>query len=206
MKLVIDRNGNVGFDEWFSENDADRILTALKTAGFQIESEKVDYEFKHIPALRKKERYDSIPLNAENVYLILSNVDKDNEEILKVLNIERESTFVITTLVRRLQGEYVQWQKIDHKQEWADEKERLKAFARYMESLTTKTTSRIIKVIEAMSRAGCRQLNSPAEGRFPECKKEFNENCITCQFGKKHITTDADIVRFNAILGKEFTD
>ena len=200
MKIIIDRNGNVGFDEWFDEDDINKLIKALKSQGFEVKSvERSDDEFKSIPTLFKKKRYDKIPLTSKNIFLILSNVDKHNDDILEILGIERESDFVITTLLRRLQGEFVKWEKIDHKEKWANDEERMKAFARYFESKCKMTDKKIEKIIEKMEKKGCRQL---ADSEFPECGTEFNSECLKCQFGKKYLKNEADIIRFNQILNE----
>ncbi|MCK4590078.1 MAG: hypothetical protein KAT77_06550 [Nanoarchaeota archaeon] len=198
MKIIIDRNGNVGFDEWFDEEDVDKLVNALKSKGFEVNGvERSEDEFKAIPALFKKKRYDKIPLSANNIFLILSNADKHNDDILEILGIERESGFVITTLLRKLQGEYVKWEKIDHKEKWKNDEERMKAFARYFESQCKMTDKKIENLIEKMEKEGCRQL---LDDKFPECGTEFNKECLKCQFGQKYLKNDADIIRFNQVL------
>lgn len=203
MNLIIDKNGNAGFDEWFNERDAERIAKALEDAGFDVMTLRVDYEFKDVPALKKKERYDPIPMTAKNIFLLLANADKDNDEILELIGIERESNFVVTTLIRRLQGEYQKWQKLDHPVDWANEEERLKAFAGYLESRSKISDRGIVRAIEKMEKDGCLQL---ADEKFPECGKQFNNNCLTCQFNKNHIQNESDIRRFNMALESEFED
>ena len=131
MKLLIDKNGNAGFDEWFWASDATKIVEALTAVRTDIEIEKVDWEFKDIPILAKKLRYEPIPLTPRNIVIILGNVDKDNDVILKLLGIKRDSDFVITTIIRRLEQEYQCWEKIDLTKQWKDRQESIKAFAEY---------------------------------------------------------------------------
>lgn len=131
MKLLIDCNGNVGFDEWFWEEDAEKIVQALKVIRTDIEIERVDYEFKDEPILAKKKIYDPIPMTARNIAIILSNSEKTNSEILKLLGIERESDFVITTRFRWLEGEFQKWEKMDNTKQWQSRQESVKAFADY---------------------------------------------------------------------------
>lgn len=131
MKMLIDPKGRVGFDEWFDFRDAEEIFGLLKGAGFHIQLEEVDYQFKEVPILRKKDRYDSIPMTPKNIFTILNNADKDDREVLRLLGIDRESTFVITTLIRRLQGEMVKWEKLDHKEAWESEEKKIMSFANF---------------------------------------------------------------------------
>lgn len=59
MKILIDVNGNAGFDEWFEKPDVKSIIEGLASQGINVTSEEVDYEFKSIPILKKKDRYDA---------------------------------------------------------------------------------------------------------------------------------------------------
>jgi len=204
MKIQIDVDGNVGFNDWFDEEDAEKIADVLNalSLGFNIEIEKVDYEFSAYPILKKRSRGEKIPKTARNIFLILSNLDKKNDEVLKILGIEREKgSFVISTMGRNLQGEYIKWQKIDHKKKWKDDEERMRAFAGYFESKAKMSNNKIIKIIKKMEKDGCLQL---LDEKFPECKKEFNTECISCQFGSKYIKTQADAERFSEVLNNEF--
>jgi len=196
MKLIIDVNGNVGFDDWFDETDSEKIIEGLKSQGINVTVEKVDYEFKDYPILKKKERFESIPMTAQNIFTIMSNPDVDNDVVLEMMGIERESGFVITTLFKKLQGEYIKWQRIDHPIEWANDEERLRAFAGFFESSVKISDKGISREIKKMETKGC--LRNKTE-RFPECKTEFNSECLSCQFGKEHIKTEADIKRFNYV-------
>jgi len=202
MKLIIDVNGNVGFDGWFDEGDVDDIVDALNSIGKGVEIDRVDYEFSDYPILQRRERGEPIPKTARNIFLILSNLDKKNDEVMEILGIEREKgSFVISTMGRTLQGEYLKWQKIDHKKQWKNDIERMKAFAGYFESKKKMSNKKIIKIIQKMEKDGCLQL---ADEKFPECKSEFNTECISCQFGSKYIKTQADAERFSEVLNKEF--
>lgn len=136
-------------------------------------------------------------MTARNIFVMLSNADKENDDILKILGIERESGFVITTLIRKLQGEYVKWEKIDHSNKWKDDKERMMAFARYFESRVDKTDKQVQRAINIMADEGCLRFE---ENRFPECGDKFNTECLKCQFGKKHLKTEEDLDRFNEQL------
>jgi len=200
INLLIDINGNAGFDDWFDEDDAEKIQEALASIGKIVTIEEVDYEFKEYPILKKKERFSAIPLTSRNIFLILSNLDSDNDKILKILGIERESGFVITTLGRKLQGEYIKWQKIDHEKEWANEAERLRGFANFFESTKKISDKKIETAIKTMTRFGCKR---ESESKFPECGTQFNIECKKCMFGKSYIETDADIERFNIVLNRK---
>jgi len=196
-KLLIDtENGLAGFEEWFEESDAEKIKELLNANGFDITIEEVDYEFKDYPILKKKDRFSSIPKTAKNVFTILSNLDKSDEEILKLLGIKRESGFIVTTMSRTLQGEYIKWQKIDHEKDWKNDEERLKSFANYFESTKKISTSGISSALKKMVKDGCKRYENK---RFPECETEFNDECKSCIFGKPYIKTDADIERFNTV-------
>ncbi len=199
FKLLIDETNSVaGFDDWFDVDDVEKIAKALSLIGFEIDIEKVDYEFSDYPNLAKRERGIPIPKTARNIYLILSNLDKSNDEILKILGIEREKgSFVISTMGRTLQGQYLKWQKIDHPKEWANDDEKLKAFAGYFESVKKISDKGIERSINKMISKGCRRKK---ENKFPECKDKFNKNCLSCQFGKDYLKSDVDIDRFNGVF------
>lgn len=76
----------------------------------------------------------------------------------------------------------------------------MQAFARYFESRIHTTDRQIIRAIDDMIDQGCRR---DEENKFPECKDEFNEECIKCQFGKKYIKNQDDIDRFNEQEGDD---
>jgi len=147
MKLITDKTGTIaGFDEWFDSKDVPKIIKAIEEIGYEIQTEQADYEFKYLPILRKKDRYEPVPRTAKNIVIMLTNADKPDDIILKMLGIERESTFVITPMIRKLQGEYVKWQKIDHNKEYQNDIERIKAFARYVETVSKKFFDKGTKV------------------------------------------------------------
>lgn len=196
MKILIDTNGNVGFESWFDRSDLNSLKKGLEEQGFRVEVEEVDYEFKPVPVLKKKDRFEAIPMTARNIYIMLTNADKENDDILKDMGIERESGFVITTLIRKLQGEYLKWEKIDNTKKWKDDKQRIMAFARYFEANVNRTNRQVQRAIEQMQDDGCMQFE---DNKFPECKDKFNIECSTCQFGKKYIKTQEDADRFNDV-------
>jgi hypothetical protein len=130
MKLLIDKKGNAGFDEWFFGSDAKDIVKALRAVRTDITIEEVDYEFKEEPILRKKDRFAAIPKTQRTVLIMLSNVDKENDEILRLLGVDRESDFVITTMMRNLEKDFQRWEKIDKTKQWKSRQESIEAFAR----------------------------------------------------------------------------
>lgn len=203
--LIIDRNGKAGFDEWFDKEDAEKVVNALNSVGFEITTLTVDWELKPEPALEKRKSDVPIPLTPENIVKILTNRDKTNREVLEILGFgERESDFIITTKSHNLTTDYEKWKKLDHPQEWENEAERIRAFANYFDtSKKYSTNNKVIKAISSMEREGCLQL---ADEKFPECKDKFNTNCLTCQFNKGFIKNDADIDRFNQVLKEEYED
>ena len=196
--VVNEEEGVAGFDDWFDADDVEKIAKALNLIGFNVEIEKVDYEFKDEPILAKKNMGYSIPKTPENIFKIMTNRDKKPREVLEILGYgDRESDFVIVTMTDKLTREYEKWKKLDHPQEWADETEKIKAFAGYMESKQKISDKGIKNAIKKMTGKGCLRL---ADEKFPECEKEFNKNCLECQFGKEFIKTEADIRRFNEDL------
>jgi hypothetical protein len=137
MKLLIDPKGRVGFDEWFKAEDVPIIMKAFE-GKIKIEQEETEYPFHNEPCLFKPMQYAEIPMTPKNISIMLLNPDLNDDVIMKMMGIERDSSYVITTRIRKLQGEYVKWQKIDKTKNWKNEEERILAFAGYYQKKTTK--------------------------------------------------------------------
>lgn len=129
QNIVIDKYGRMALDFWLDSADLENFKEALTKMGYFVLVENADYEFPENPLLKKRNRFESIPLTPKNVSIILLNQDKNNDEILDLLGISRESNFVITTLSHKLNRDYQIWLKIDDKKKWNANAESIKAFA-----------------------------------------------------------------------------
>ena len=199
MRIIIDINDNVAFDDYFSKDDAEKIKNFIERElkiSCEIEID-ADREFKEIPALWKKRSIRDIDWSdPRNIIILLKNEDKTDEEMLTLLGVpNRESSFVVVTRMRNVRQQFKAWAKelkIDDNLEMYIEK-----FAQIYASKQRKTDKQIIKLIDKMRKDGCKVSDSD---KFPECKDKFNGQCFNCQFNKGYLKDLGDIERFNEAL------
>lgn len=207
MDIIIDRDGNLAFDEYFGEEDAETIREFLRDK-LGIDARIVrnaERQFKAIPALWKKRNLRDIDwADYKNILILLRNEDKMDDEILELLGAaERESAFVIVTRMRAVRQRFKAWAREEHLDDSLEE--HMLRFAQLYASQQKKTNKQISYDIDQMVKDGCKQLEDKGD-RFPECEDKFNKNCITCVLNKHHIKDTTDIERYNQVLAEEYEE
>lgn len=185
-------------DEFFDENEADKLIEFAKKLGYKVTKEVTTELFADsLNPLRRHQVRDIDWSNYRNILYVIKNRDKSDEEIVRGLHSEG-SGFSITVKRGQIMTEYSNFLELDGKNVT---EEKLIAVCKRIAGMFISNPSAMQDKIDELIDAGCTVGKSSG---YPECQKGFHKGCYACPWNaacKKPIKNEIDVAKFNEVRG-----